>query len=211
MIVLYILLGVLLLIALLLMLNVRFTVKYGEKTYASLGVLCFNYRLTAKSKKKSSEKQKKNEDSSNKSKPAKKKGMLDEFKEGLEISDFIELLRKLISRLSEVSRGHVKVKIKRLEVVVADRYPDIAALKFGAVNGAVALLIEYLLANTCLYPLEKSSLFVRCDFDKENTEAVADVVTKVRVAHLLVFILKFFFDFIQLKESKNNTSLKGTK
>ena len=126
--------------------------------------------------------------------------------------DFIDLLKMLLTRLAENSKGHLKVRLKKLEIVVADAQPDKAAILFGTVNTAVALLLEYLNTNTKLYPLEKSSVFVTCDFDSKSTEAVIELETKIRIIHLVKFAIMFFLDFIKLKETKNYKSTsKGTK
>ena len=208
MIFLYILLAIIALIALVLMLHLKLSVKYGEKTYVGVGILCFYYKLAPAKKKKtkrSSEKCTKKQTQSQP--PAKKKNsILSEFTDGLEISDFIELLRLLMVRLVEHSSGHLKVRLKKLEVVVADKQPDCTAILFGTVNTATALLLEYLETNTKLYPLEKSSVYVRYDFDASKTKSVIELTTKIRIIHLLKFAVMFFLDFIKLKETKNYKS-----
>ena len=210
MIFLYILLAVIALIALILMLHLKLSVKYGEKTYVGIGVLCFYYKLAPaekKSKKSAKKARKKKAPAQSQQQPAKKKNsILSEFTEGLDISDFIELLRLLIVRLVEHSSGHLKVRLKRFEITVGDKLPDRAAILFGTVNTATALLLEHLETNTKLYPLEKSSVYVTCDFDSSQTNAVIELTAKIRVLHLLKFAVMFFLDFIKLKETKNYKS-----
>jgi len=211
MIFLYILLAVVLIIALILMINLRISVKYGDKTYVKVGALFFDYDYIKKQNKKSQRKKKKTAKSGGKSAKDKKKNVLSEFTDGLEFSDFLQLLRLLIIRMVESSSGHVRVRIKRLEVTVGGEKPDTTALLFGGINAAVSWILEYLSLNTRLYPPKKSSIFVNCDFDKGKTEAELELTARIRIIHLVKFALKFFVDFIKLKEYKNNTSLKGTK
>ncbi len=212
MIFIYILSAVLVLIFAVLMLNLRVTVKYGNKTYVKIGVLFFDYNLTTKKKDKKSFVKKQKKSAENIEKGSKdKKNILSEFTDGLEISDFLQLLRILIVRMVESSSGHVKVRVKTLQITVADKMPATAAMLYGGVNAAVSWLLEYLTVNTKLYPLNKSSVYINCDFDKEKTEAEIELYARIRIVHLVKFVLKFFFDFIKLKENKNQTSLKGTK
>ena len=140
-----------------------------------------------------------------KKKTENKKSIISEFTEGLEISDFLQLLRRLIIHLVDSSSGHVRVRIKKLEIIVADKEPDAAALIFGGVNTVVSGILEYLELKTRLFPLHKSRIYVKCDFEKEHTEAEIELWTKIRIIHLVKFALKFFFDFMRIKESKNNT------
>jgi hypothetical protein len=175
-----------------------------------IGILCFYYKLAPaekKSKKSAKKARKKKAPAQSQQQPAKKKNsILSEFTEGLDISDFIELLRLLIVRLVERSSGHLKVRLKKFEITVGDKLPDRAAILFGTVNTATALLLEYLETSTKLYPLEKSSVYVTCDFDSNQTNAVIDLTAKIRVIHLLKFAVMFFLDFIKLKETKNYKS-----
>lgn len=212
MIFIYILLAVIALIFAVLMINLRVIVKYGNKTYVKIGVLFLNFSLTTKKKNKKSVVKKQNETAKNIEKTSKnKKSILSEFTDGLKISDFLQLLKMLIIRMVESSSGHVKVRIKTLQITVADKMPATAAMLYGGVNATVSWLLEYLTVNTKLYPLSKSSIYVNCDFDKERTEAEIELCAKIRIIHLANFVLKFFFDFIKIKENKNHTSLKGTK
>lgn len=217
MIFLYILLSIIFLVLVVLIINLRVTVKYGNKSCVKLGALFLDFDFPFKKKETSVDSDNVNESDDETiptvatEKTEKNKNIFSELTEGLEISDFILLLQKLIGRMVESSSGHVKVRIKKLEVTVADKQPSTAAILYGSINAAVAWLIEYLSLNTKLYPLNKSSIFVNCDFDKDKTEAEIEIVAKIRIIHLIKFILKFFFDFIKFKESKNQTSLKGTK
>lgn len=211
MIFLYILLALLVIVFLILFISLRITVKYGKETYLKIGALFFDFNLTKSDTKKRKHKRKKSPKKQSKKTTENKKSIISEFTEGLEISDFLQLLRRLIIHLVDSSSGHVRVRIKKLEIIVADKEPDAAALIFGGVNTVVSGILEYLELKTRLFPLHKSRIYVKCDFEKEHTEAEIELWTKIRIIHLVKFALKFFFDFMRIKESKNNTSLKGNK
>lgn len=211
MVFLYILSAVFILIFIAMMISLRVTIRYGSNSDVRIGALFFDFNITNTKKNKYNCKKNKKATKHTKKQSGNKSSLLSEFTEGLEITDFLQLLRTLVARLVECSSGHVRVKIKKMEITVADKEPATAAVLYGCINAAVSWLVEYLTINTKLYPLSKCSIYVNCDFDKMNTEAEIELRAKIRIVHLSKFALKFFIDFIKLKETKNNSSLKGTK
>lgn len=214
MVALYILLAVVLLLLFILLLSVRVTVEYNSDVSLKVGALFYNYSVvpSAEKKKKAKKKTKTAVAADEaKGKSDKKKSTFSEFTEGLEIADFIEILTKLLTRLTAVFKKHLRVKLRKYLITVGAESPDKAAILFGTVNTASIMLIEYLTVNTRLHPLENSPVAVKCDFDSKNVDVDVKVVIKIRVVHLITYLVGAFFDFMKIKESKNNkTSLKGT-
>ena len=215
MVAIYILLAVVLLLLFILLLSVRITVEYNSDVSLKVGALFYNYSVVPSAgKKKKSKKKKKDEVASGeeaKGKPDKKKSTFSEFTEGLEIADFIEILTKLLTRLAAVFKKHLRVRLNKYLITVGAESPDKAAILFGTVNTASMMLIEYLTVNTRLHPLENSPVAVRCDFEGKTVDVDVKVVIKIRVIHLITYLVGAFFDFMKIKESKNSkTSLKGT-
>ncbi len=209
----YIIFALILLIAALLMLSVRLTIKFGEKTYIGIGTLFFEYKLAPLTeKKKRMNKKTSAKKRTVRSDKADKKSVISEFTDDLVISDFLTLLRKLFFQLRKYFFGHIRVRLRRFEITVSDDYADSAALLYGTVSASVSWLLEFLIQNTNLHPLEKSSVFVKCDFNSKKTKADIYIDVKIKVWHLVKMAAVFFPDFIKLKETKNNKStLKGTE
>lgn len=214
MVFLYILLALMLLICMLLLLSVRLTFTYGDVTKVKIGAIFFNYDLMAnRSKPKKSKPKKKKQTQSVKTgkENTQKKSIFSEFTENMEILDFVSLLKKFLFRMDTVFHKRLRIRLKRFIIDVSAETPDKAAILFGCVSGAASMLLDYLSVNTNLYPIEKSKVAVRCDFDAKTTTADIEVVLKLRLVFFVGYAIGAFFDFINFKESKTNkSSLKGT-
>lgn len=215
MVILYILLAIVVLLLLILSLNARITLEYGDDVTVKIGTLFYDYKLipSADKKKKTKKTKKSSADKTEKSKKGQKQNnVFSEFTDGLEITDFIEVLIKLLVRLNSVFKKHLRVRLKKYIITVAADSPDKAAILFGSVTAASRWLFEYLSLNSRLYPLEKSQVAVKCDFEEKKMCADLKVVIKIRLIHLLTYIVGAFFDFMNIKESKTikKSSVKGT-
>ncbi len=211
--VLYVLLAILIAIILILMISVRITFTYGDKISLKVGALFYNYDILSEKKKKKTKKPKtaKKISTPKESKSKKKSGIFSEFTDGLEIMDFISIFTRFITRLSKLFRKRLRVRLKKFRITVGGDSPDKTAVLFGAVSAGATLLIEYLENNTALYAPEKSDIKVNCDFSQKETVAEAEIYVRIRIIHLLGYVIGAFFDFIKIKESKSDILMKGTE
>lgn len=218
MIFLYVILALFLLIFLLCMINVRITLEYNEKAVLKIGALFIDYKVGGAKKKKKPEKDKKKkvvaESVSQPTQPKKEKSkimqVISEFTEDFEFADFYDFVVSFVSQLIKVFNKHLKVRFKRFNVTVGSDDPSDTAIRFGAVSQACAYLFELLDNNTKLYPLKRSNVYVNSDFDRKNIYCNLKLIIRLRIVHILIYIVKVFFEFIKIKESKSNKP-KGNK
>ena len=215
MIFLYIIGAILALIFLVFLIRVRIIFSYGEKVSLKVGALFFNYDVLKKRPKKDKKAKKKKTEKRIKPKVVaktdgespKKKNMLKEFTEDMDIGDFLDLISAFLAGLGKMINNHLYVRLNKFRILVGGEDPAKSAIQFGAICQSCTYLFEILKNYTKLYPLEKSDVSVHHDFAAAKSEYELTVTVKLRIIHVIGMALSVLFEFIKIKESK--TKPKG--
>ena len=199
MIFLWIFLGILMLLSLLSLLKANLILEYREDVSLTLRILCFRYPLYPSQKKKvRPQKQKKKpkkqdkKQPSTKEAPKKEKGILEK----------LGTLRELLSVLLERTLGHLRIRTARIRLRVATGDAASTAVLFGAVNGAVSLLLETLDHFDKLEISRGDEIEILPDYLAEKTTADIRLLFTLRVWHILDILLKAFVTYTQTKKQK---------
>ena len=216
MLLLYIIGAILGLILLILLIRVRIIFSYSEKLTLKVGALFINYDVLkkrpekAKKTKKKKQKKKVSEQTSAVGKDnVKKKNVLKEFTEDMDIGDFLDLISAFFTSLGKMLSNHLYVRLNKFRIIVGGEDPAKSALQFGALCQSCSYLFEILRNNTKLYPLEKSEVSVLHDFSKKKSEYELTITVKLRIIHVFCMLLSVLLEFFKIKESK--TKPKGKK
>ncbi len=218
---LFIILSILLVLFLLLMLRVSATVEYREEIrvrVSLLGVALWRHpkkgkkiklsdyspeklaaqqrreqrkweRKLAKKKKRAEKKAKKSGTASTPSQPPKKRGLI----------DTLGLIRSTVAVLLGKSAKHVRIRATRIRITVATDDAAKTAILFGAVNQAVAALIELLDQAGKWRRLRDSEISVNADFTAEKSTADISLTFSFRVWHLLNILFHTALQYVKSK------------
>lgn len=146
-------------------------------------------RRAKKQAKKNQRKQKKQQSAS--PAPEKKKGLVDN----------LGVIRQLLTVVFSRFTHHVKLRATRIIIKVATDDAAKTAILFGAVNQAVAAIIEILDSAGKLQGLKSSRILVAPDFTAEKTSADIHIVLSLRVWHMLDILLRAAWRFVKRKGS----------
>ena len=146
-------------------------------------------RRAKKQAKKSQKKQKKQQSAS--PAPEKKKGLVDN----------LGVIRQLLTVVFSRFTHHVKLRATRIIIKVATDDAAKTAILFGAVNQAVAAIIEILDSAGKLQGLKSARILVAPDFTAEKTSADIHIVLSLRVWHMLDILLRAAWRFVKRKGS----------
>lgn len=205
--------ALLFLLALLLFLRVRLTVRAGDAVVLELKILFLRFRLYPKKKKikprdysarKLARIKKKEAKRVEKSKKKKQKHQK-EHKESepgapLTLRDKLALARALCAALIRRTRKHLHLRAARLHIRVATGDPATTALAYGAVSQSVAYLLAGLDQLTRLKAAEPD-VSVYADFLGERSQIEANVTFSIRIWGLLVTAIPLLFTFINKKRA----------
>ena len=209
MIVLWILLGILALLALLLMLKLRFHVKYGDGLAVTLRVAGigiplyphkeervdpsdYSRRALRKKQKKAAKKKRKQK--------AAARGQTVQKKEPTNILAF---LRRFLRIVLEKTLGYLCVRVKYLRVRVATGDPASTAILFGAVNSAVIYLLEVLDRFGKFDGKKSAELSVKPDFTAKETTVEVYLVLSLRLWQILAILFRTFLSHLENKKQEN--------
>lgn len=211
---LYIIGAILALIFFVLLIRVRIIFSYGEKLSLKVGALFINYdvlkkRPKKKVKKKKAKKKVTKAETKTVATAPKKKNVLKEFTEDMDIGDFLDLISVFFTSLGKMVNKHLYVRMNKFRILVGGEDPAKSAIQFGTICQSCVYLFEVLKNCTKLYPLEKSDISVYNDFTAPESEYELTITVKLRIIHVLGMLLSVLFEFIKIKESK--TKPKGNK
>ncbi len=194
-----ILFSVLGLILLLLFSSLKISLYIGEKTvfkisYLFIRIFSFNSdNKNAKQKKKRKKKKEKQND---------KKTLTETLKDyaaskhkGELIVEIFDYLKIVLSRFKNLLR-HIRFKRAVLRLTVATDDASNTALLYGKICSAVYPIVSVLDAAMKFDPKEIS---VRTDFTSAQMEFLLSGTVKVRLVHILGFVLSTAFEIIKLK------------
>ena len=200
MIVLWILLGILALLALLLMLSLRFHVVYREELSVTLRVLGIPFPLYPRPKARKASSR-----PSKKKKRAAKRPQTGQAASGKrrEPTGIFTFLRRFLRIVMKKCRGYLRIRVKRLCVAVATDDPAKTAILFGAVNAAVVYLLELLDRYGNWDGKKTAVLSVQPDFSATKTTVDVHLVLSLRVWQALAILFHAILDHLENQKNQN--------
>lgn len=209
----YILLGIALVIALLLLSRVKLYVCYDESLRVYAKYLFFRYDVIPKTEKKPRKKKKerkKESESSQKKPPSEGTPRKDEAENGEEKSTLIKLweIKNVLLSLIKKLFSKVHFKFIKLRVVVACEDASATALTYGVVNQGIAYIIEILRNISKVEVSNRAKISVETNFISRKSELEGKIELYISVFSLLLVGIHFFMDYVKSKlitEDKNGT------
>ena len=205
-VVLYVILGLILLIALILSIRASIHIVYEDELSVYLKILFFKFRIFPEGKVKfnlkSYERRLKGEQRlqesliSQMAEESKKNGLIENIK----------MIADLISTLIKSCAPYMRVKLARVHISVGSSDAAKTAILYGAISGAVALLVDNIDEYTNLEKLKKKSIIVEPDFLSEKTSARIHISLSISVYGAIATILK---TMIKTNYKSVNNTLKG--
>ena len=190
-----ILFSVLLILIIVLSSSVKITLYVSDKAVFKVDYLFFNflkYDSTVKEEKAKKRKKTKKKDKSF-------TGVLKEYAASkkktelfFEIIEYIKIVLKKLKKLLK----HTRFTNAVLDIIVATSDAADTAILYGKVCSAVYPLIEILDSALKFYP---NSISVKTDFSSEKMKFLLSGVFKIRVIHILGFVLSTAFSIIKTK------------
>ena len=164
--------AILLFLLILFFLPVRLTVSYRERVALHLGVLFLSFRLYPKRKRQKKQPRiaKKHKKAPKRAKKSKSSAAKAEPRPKPTLEENLQLVRALTAAVLRKTGKHLRLRTARLHVSVATDDAAKTAILFGAVSGAVALLLDGLSHVTRLRSA-KESVLVRADYLSERSSA----------------------------------------
>ena len=194
--VLYIILGILLLLVLLLLCNVKIFIKYDGELSVKIKYF-ITYDATKSENQKSKKKKSKKKRNSDKPEKESKKTSWRQIKEEKGLSGLINILKTLVNTTLNASKKflkHLIVKDLRIFVAIASDNAADTAINYGRACATIypvsAALISRL--NTKNYDIS-----VIPDFDVKQTKMDCFAHLKIRLIFLTAFSLRMLFGYIR--------------
>lgn len=220
MIALYILLGIVLLIAAILLIPASITIAYQENVSLAISVLGIRIRqmpkpkkpvkLSSYSKKALARQRKKDERKARRllkkkaNQDSKTKKEQEGSREPKSLLQNLSLIKRLAAVLLSKTAKHVRIEARRLVITVGTDDAAKTAILFGSVNQAAIALLEFLKQTGNLRQTRRSQIAVKADFTSDKTTADVKLVFSMRVWQLLDILLSTLKRLIKEKRKKAN-------
>ena len=197
-----IILGIIAFILILLMIPLRFSLDYGEKTTLRIGYFFLSFRLyPAKGKKPKKKKKKQPEKKKEEKKQEPEKKKPDKLKQLLDkhgIDGLTEILKEAARVVTELLGGLAKhLYFTRFNIricVVGDDAAD-TAVKYGYVCSAVYLPLAVLCEHSVI---KKHSEDISAGFLAEKSAAELELTAKIRPLFLIPLLLKALIGLVRI-------------
>ncbi|MBR0235402.1 MAG: hypothetical protein IJQ37_02985 [Clostridia bacterium] len=199
---LYVLIGLVLIIATVLLSPARLTLEAGAKTEIDLRVLFIKKRLYPQKDKKQKKKQKKKKSE----KPAEKKSEKPRETDGEQAMNTIGMIKDIVLEVLRRARTIVRVTLKRLYLVIATDEAAKTAVIYGAAANAYDELAE-VLRRTSNYREKAGAVTITTDFTSEKTVFSIIVEFRTNLLGALRIVLPAIIK--NIKTSDNNIIQKG--
>ena len=200
----YILLGIVLLIAIILSLRIKLHIIYRDELQVFLKIAFFKIPIIPDTKNSFSKLRKKKSDSG--ANPIKR--IQNESPETNSIIDKLNAIRDILSILSETFHKHLHVKLSQVHIRVAASDAAKTAILYGAICTAVACIIDQIENIANLKSLKQSSVAVEPDFLSEKIDVKLNIVLYMSVWDAIAVLLKSFIRYYSLKD---NTQINDRK
>lgn len=199
---LYILLGIIVIVALLLSINVSLHIIYKDDLNIYLKVLFIKYNIFPEKKKKFNKKDFSKKEKGKKSKPDVVITEKSTKEKKPSLVDKISYIKEILSVFLKAFSKYLKIDLKTLHIVIAS--PDAAqtAITYGAISGIVAGIVELIDSYTNLKSLKEDSIIVKPDFTSENSEININISLSISVLGALVTLSKTLWKSILLKNKQ---------
>jgi hypothetical protein len=192
---LYVILGILLLIALVLCLRVNLHIKYKSELAIYLRILFVKIPLIPQRKSKKI-KQKKKSQSADSPKVVTSE---ERQKKSPTLLENLGMIKEVLAVFLKAFAKKLKVKLARIHVKVATDDAAQTAILYGAVSGSIALIVELIDSYTNLSRLGKRSIIVESDFLSDRSEADISISLSISVFDAISVLLKSAFRYFKLK------------
>ena len=201
--------GILLFIALVLCLRVNLRIAYTDELIVYIRVLFFKYHLIPTQKIKFNKKAYEKKEKKKESAPKTTIKTTSEKSKSPTLLENISLISEIIKVALKAFAKHLRVKISKMQVIIAT--PDAAktAVLYGAASGAIAGILEIIDSYTNLKKLKKCAVTVDCDFLSEKSTVCIDINLSISGWGLLLTLIKSLFKFITIKFNQEKQP-KGT-
>ncbi len=203
MIALYIIIGIIALIAAILCVRVGINIVFEEELAVYLKVLFLRFRLYPQKKKKFKPKKHGKKREKAKKPDTVVKDVHSEPKKKPPITETIATVTELIKAFSAAFARKLHVRLAKISIKIATGDAAQTAILYGAASGAMACLIDLLDSITSLSSLRRSEISVVPDFTSEHTEARINISLSVSVFGALTVLIKTLLKYLSLK-IKNN-------
>ncbi len=201
---LFIVLGILALIALLLFSFATLTVDYNQKLTITAGFLCFHFPIGQKPRKKKAKGKGKKGAKKAKKEPTalEKKFKAKSFKE--KVSFVIEILREVMPQIKYLLS---RVRVREFETELRIGTPDAAktAIEYGSVCSAVYPFLSWAQGYV---DISVKRVDITAAFGEEKCSARLHLKLKLRVITLIIAVFKLLPIYQKLTEDSNNERKK---
>lgn len=200
---LYIILGIIVLVAAILAMRVGISIVLEDELCVYLRVLFLKFRLYPAKKKRGSIKKYK------KKKVKKKKPSTVVRESGTEpkrkppLTETIRTVTELLGVFARTFAKHLHVRLAKIYIRIGTEDAARTAILYGAVSGAVACLIDTLDSITSLSSLSRSEISVEPDFLSDRSVARLNISLSLSVFGALTVLIKTLFRYLKLKITKN--------
>lgn len=231
MIALYILLGLVVLIALILSLNVEITYRLKDKVFSlwlRIGPVkfrllpkkkkSFNYKKLAKKlrgRKISEIKFARKKKSSDKSLDIKElfsdlelDRMIEEISKSTKNPELVKITLMAIREFALKFQTKLHTSISSLVIKVDEKDAAKTCIRAGLITQAVAYFIEFLDVCTNLKPIKENSVAVIPSFDDSGYEFLIEGKLRLRISSLITSFISAAFKSVAAASNENNTSAK---
>lgn len=213
---LWIILGILLFIAFILLIRVKLIIEYhGADVALTLKIFGIPIRLMPKKEKikrihlsdysyKAVQKRKKKEEK-RKAKPKKQKQKeAPKAKEKQPLSESISFIAELVKYLLAKFFGHLRIDVTEIRIAVGSDDAARTAIMFGIINQAAAALLDILGSITNVKKSRKNEISVYADFTSDKIRADMNIGFSLCVWHALSIALGSLFRYVGNMLKKQN-------
>ena len=190
----YILLGIALLIALILITKVRIIVSYTDELKVYAKILFIKIRIVPEKEKKSKKKKDKKKDTQVKEAPQKEESIVKK----------IWSIKSLVADIIARFLNKLHFKFLRLRVVIACNNAAKTALLYSGVNQGITYLIEFLDNVSNVDVPTHSNIPVDTNFISQKSEFEGKIELYIRVLPLITVGLHAIKEYIKYKSTKED-------
>ena len=111
------------------------------------------------------------------------------------MSENLDMIRAILARLYEKTRGRIRVHVRALHVRVGSDDAAKTAILYGAVLQSASLLLSFIESTFTHVSRTEGSMTVEADFSARRVTAEIDIEVTARLRHLLGTALALLFSY----------------
>ncbi|MBQ8837098.1 MAG: DUF2953 domain-containing protein [Clostridia bacterium] len=194
----------LLLIAALLFLRIKFDIILKDEILIRLNVLGIKLQLyPAKEKKVSSKKFKKGypseKDKKDEEKSKNKKERSDDSPKN-PLTEKINVLTSLLKSFFAKLFKHLRLDVSKILVTVGGKDAAVCAISYGVISQSVAYLLEFLDSNLKIHKKRRGEINVLCDFTSEETKCDIFISASLNIWQILDIGISLVYNYFNGKD-----------